>query len=425
MGTVVRSVRPIDDGRTLSARFVAGSFVDVTENTITPRPEDDIIEGNGKLAFPGFVNTHTHLAMVLMRGLADDVPLKVWLEEHVWPIERNLEPEGVYWCTLLALAEAIRGGTTCVADMYFYTDEVARAVEESGLRALLCYGMVAESLSERGTSELATTKRLIERWHNAANGRIRVAVSPHSVYTVGSDVWREAVAMARSHGVMIHTHLAETREEVESWRAKTGRSPVATLEELGALEVPTLAAHCVHVDDQDIATLARNGVRVAHCPKSNAKLGSGVAPVVAMRRAGVTVGIGTDGAASNNRLDMVEELRAAWMMQRAPSEDPTALSGREAVEMATSEGRIALGMGDRTWGVTEGAPADLVLVATDRSHSWPPHDPMATIAYASEASDVTDVVVDGQVLMKNGELLTIDEERVQSEVASLLRRLRS
>ena len=424
MGTLLRDIRPvIGSDRSRVFRFEAGSFVDVGDDGIASEPGDAIIEGAGKLAFPGFANVHTHLAMVLFRGLADDVPLETWLEDYIWPIERKLTPEDVYWCTLLALCEVIRSGTTCLADMYFHTAEVARAVEESGLRALISYGMVAESLDAKGRAELKTTRRMVERWDGAAGGRIGVAISPHAVYTCGEAVWREAIEMARDLDVPIHTHLAETRHEVEEWRTRTGESPVAYLDRIGALEVPMLAAHCVHVDEADIDILARRGVRVAHCPKSNAKLGSGVAPITAMREAGVIVALGTDGAASNNRLDMIEEMRAAWIVQRAYHEDPTRLSGEDVVEMAIAEGRRALGHPEG--GLKVGAVADVVLLDPNWSHAWPPHDPVPTLAYAASAADVTDVVVDGRFLLKDGELLTIDEERVQSEVARLLRRVKT
>ena len=423
MGTLLRNIRPVarSDGHHFF-RFEAGVFTDVRERDIVPEPGDTVVEGSGKLAFSGFANAHTHLAMVLLRGLADDVPLATWLEDYVWPIERALKPEDIYWCTLLALCEAIRSGTTCLADMYFHTEEVARAIEESGIRALISYGMIAESLDAKGQAELETTRKLVERWNGAAGGRIAVAVSPHTVYTCGEAVWREAIEMARDLNVPIHTHLSETRREVEEWRTRTGESPVAYLERIGAFDVPTLAAHCVHVDHADIEILARRGVWVAHCPKSNAKLGSGVAPVVTMRDAGVTVALGTDGAASNNRLDMLEEMRAAWIVQRAHHEDPAHLSGEDVVEMATDNGRRALGA--PPGGLEAGAAADIVLLDQRRSHSWPVHDPIPTLAYAASAADVTDVIVAGRVLMKDGKLLTIDEERVQSEVERLLRRVK-
>jgi 5-methylthioadenosine/S-adenosylhomocysteine deaminase len=421
MGTLLRNIRPVfgPDG-TLSVRLEEGVVVGVRQSEIAEETGDVVIEGDGKLAFSGFVNAHTHLAMVLLRGLADDVPLQAWLEDYVWPIERTLQPEDVYWCTLLALAEAIRGGTTCVADMYFHTDAVARAVEESGLRALISYGVIAESFDAKGRAELATARKVVERWNGAAAGRIATALSPHAVYTCGEDVWREAIAAAREFGVRIHTHLAETRREVEEWEERTGESPVAYLDRIGAFEIPTLAAHCVHVSREDIAAMARGGVSVAHCPKSNAKLGSGIAPLTAMREAGIPVALGTDGAASNNRLDMLEELRAAWALQRASREDAACLSGHDAITMATEAGRAALGM--PPGGLEVGAAADVVLVDSSRSHMRPRHAPISALAYAAGSSDVTDVIVDGRILMRAGELLTIDEERVQSEVERVLRR---
>jgi 5-methylthioadenosine/S-adenosylhomocysteine deaminase len=424
MGIILRNVRSVlGPSGTLNSRIESNTFATVAEAEIAPQQGDVVIDGSGKLAFSGFVNAHTHLPMVLLRGLADDVPLDVWLNEHVWPIEAKLTPEDVYWCTLLALAEAIRGGTTCVNDMYFHNDAIGKAVRESGLRAVLCYAMIADSLDTKGREEIDATRRLVERWEGEGDGRIRTAVSTHAVYTCGETLWREAVNMAGSFGVPLHTHLAETRQEVEHWKEQTGESPVAYLERIGAFEVPVLAAHCVHVDEADIATMASHDVRVAHCPKSNAKLGSGVAPVPEMRAAGIRVGIGTDGAASNNRLDMIEELRAAWILQRGHHEDPTRLGAADVVAMAVEEGRTALGLPEAKVGV--GNVADVVLIDATEGHSWPPHDPVSTLAYAAAASDVTDVIVDGRILMKDGELLTIDEERVQSEVNRRLQRLKT
>jgi 5-methylthioadenosine/S-adenosylhomocysteine deaminase len=424
LGTVLTNIRPVETAAsTRYVRFEGNTVETISDSDLPRRRGDDVINAGGKLAFPGFVNAHTHLAMVLFRGLADDVPLHAWLTDYVWPIERQLQPEDVYWSALLALAEGIRGGTVAFADMYFHVDAVAEAVAESGARALLSYGVIAPSLDDRGRAELAATRAFIERWHGAADGRIRVAISPHSVYTCGEDVWREAIAMARSYDVSIHTHVAETRREVADWQRDTGSGPVPYLQRIGAFAVPFLAAHCVHVDAHDIAILAEHGAHVVHCPKSNAKLGSGIAPVNEMRTAGVGVAIGTDGAASNNRLDMMEEMRAVWMMQRARHEDPTSPTAEDVVAMATEEGRRALGV--RPGGLSKAGAADVVLLDADRLHSTPPHDPIATMAYASNGLDVTDVIVDGRVLMRNGELLTIDEERVKAEVTRLLRKYKT
>jgi len=388
MGTFIRNIRPLGASSSMiNLRFENDRMASLPTPDARPQTGDIEIDGRERLAISGFINAHTHLAMVLFRGLADDVPLQVWLEEYVWPIEQLLQPEDVYWCTLLGIAEGIRSGTTAFIDMYFHSDQVARAVEESGVRALLSYGMIASSLEDRGAAELAIARNLIKKWQGQANGRIQMALSPHAVYTCGEDVWRRSI-----------------------------------LQHLDAFSAPMLAAHCVHVNEDDIAILADHPVTVAHCPKSNAKLGSGVAPVEAMRKAGVQVAIGTDGAASNNRLDMLEELRASWILQRAHHEDPTHLASADVVSMAIQGGRSLLGLPKD--GFSEGAPADLVLFDTDQLHTTPQHDPAAMLAYASDSRDVTDVYVDGKPLLKGGELRTIDEERVKSEVQRLLHRLK-
>lgn len=421
MGILLRDVRLPEHGTASFWIRIRGNRIDaVSKEPLAPDSEDEVVDTGGKLAVSGFVNAHTHLPMVLLRGLADDVPLEEWLERHVWPIERKLSPEDVYWCTLLALAEAIRGGTVAVADMYFHTDRVAQAVEESGIRGVLSYGMIARSMSEGGEKELRTTEKVAATWRGAAEGRIDVAVSPHSAYTCGEDVWRAAKELAQDCGLRIHTHLSESRQEVATVRAQTGGSPPEYLERLGIFEVPTLAAHCVQVSESDLNLLARAGVVVAHCPKSNAKLGSGLAPVAAMRARGIRVALGTDGAASNNRLDMIEELRAAWLLARGPSEDPRALSARDAVAMATDEGRAGLGLPPAR--LRPGDVADVVLLRLDGVHTTPASEGLSTLAFASQSSDVTDVWVAGKSLMRKGRLLTIDEERVQSEVGRLLRR---
>ena len=422
MGTVLRDIRRLDDSAFVSLRIVGDTIDRVGTPDATWPAGDEVIEAHGKLAVPGFVNAHTHLPMVLLRGLADDVPLSTWLERHVWPIEKALSPDDVYVCSLLALAESIRCGVVGVADMYFHNDAVARAVNESGVRAVISYGMIAPSLAVGGRSELEKTERLIDAWHGRADGRIAVAVSPHTVYTCGEDVWKAAVALATARGLLIHTHVSETRNEVEEWRRKTGLTPPAYLERLGALTVPMLAAHCVHVTEDDIEILARHDVRVAHCPKSNGKLGSGVAPILAMRDRGIRVAIGTDGAASNDRLDVLEESRFACLLARAHAEDAQTLSARETLSLAMAEGRLALGLPKAE--IEPGDPADVVLIDIEGPHVIPRHDAASTLAFASQASDVTDVFIAGRAVLRDRRLLAFDEHRVQLEVARLAKRLR-
>ena len=424
MGTLIRNIRPLGGSSSAcNLRFDETRITSVSSSDLQAQSGDTEIDGGNKLAIPGFINAHTHLAMVLLRGLADDVPLQTWLEEHIWPVEQQLTPTDIYWCTLLGIAEGIRSGTIGFIDMYFYVDEIARAVEESGVRALLSQGIVADSLQDEGQDRLDKIESLIQRWHGQAGNRIQVSVAPHAVYTCGEDVIRGAIELAGKRATSIHIHVSETRQEVEEWKAKTGQTPVAFLESIGAFAMPTLAAHCVHAEPADVSILAERPVTVAHCPKSNAKLGSGIAPIPEMRRAGVTVALGTDGAASNNRLDMIEEMRAAWMLQRARHEDPSLLSSSDVVTMAVHEGRALFGLPENA--LCEGSPADLVLFDTDRVHTTPPHDSTAQLAYAVNSADVTDVYVDGKALLKNGELRTIDEERVKSEVRRLLYRIKN
>ena len=423
MGTILKNVHPIGEGSPVDIRFEEAQVTAISEAAIVPESGDEVIDGSGRLVAPGFVNAHTHLAMVLFRGLADGAPLHTWLEEHVWPIEAKLRPEDVYWCTLLAIAEGVRGGTIAFADMYFHTDEIGRALEESGVRGLLSYGIIASSMLEKGRAELDTTTSLVERWDGAADGRIRAAISPHSVYTCGEDVWRAAIEAASDLAVPIHTHLAETRSEVEAWQEKTGASPVRYLEGIGAFSVPVLAAHCVHINEADIEILASHDATVAHCPRSNAKLGNGVAPVRALRNAGIPVALGTDGAASNNRIDMLEEMQTAWVLERSLHEDPMRPTAEDVFDMATKAGRLALGL--ECEGLVEGGCADLTLIDREPLHSTPRHDPLATLAFASNALDVTDVLVNGRWVMRSRELRTIDVERVRFEVEGLLRRYSS
>jgi len=423
MGIVLKSIQPLAGGSPIDLRIDGTRIASISEAPIEPIEGDDVVDGRGRIVAPGFVNAHTHLAMVLLRGLADDVPLKTWLEEHVWPIESELTPEDVYWCSLLAIAEGIRGGTIAFADMYFHTDAVGRAVEESGTRALLSSGIIAPSMRDKGRSELDEAVAIVDRWEGAAAGRIRTAISPHTIYTVGEDVWRAAIDAAADRNVPIHTHVAESRAEVDAWLEKTGEKTVPYLERIGAFSVPCLAAHCVHVDPDDIGILADHGVTVVHCPKSNAKLGSGIAPVISMRDAGVPVAIGTDGAASNNRLDMLEEARAAWMLHRALHEDPVRPRADEVLDMAMHAARPVMGLDPD--GLTVGGDADLILIDRALLHATPRHDPAATLAFASNALDVTDVLVAGRWLLRDRELRTIDANRVRFEVEGLLRRHRT
>ena len=384
---------------------------------------DRVIEGEGRLLIPGLVNAHTHLAMTLFRGLADDLPLMRWLEEKIWPAERKLTPEDVYWFSLLGLAEMIRAGTTAFADMYFFMEEVGEAVEEAGLRALLSYGIIAPT-PDKVEPELKKAERFAREWDGQADGRIRTAFSPHAPYTCGPEVWKQATALARELKVPIHTHLAETKEEVDRFVAEHGKSPALWLEELGVFAAPVLAAHCVHLSEKDMEILAAHGVTAVHCPSSNAKLACGIAPVAELLSAGVNVALGTDGAGSAGDLDMLEEMRWAALLGKLRAGDPEAVPAPQALSLATWRGAQALGQ-IKEWGtIDEGKRADGVLISLSAVHLQPGHCPLSDLVYAAHSADVVGVFVDGNLLLYEDEILTIDEERVIAECRARARKYR-
>jgi len=386
-------------------------------------PFDRVIEGEGKLLIPGLVNAHTHLAMTLFRGLAQDRPLMDWLEKEVWPREKKLSGEIVHWFSLLGLVEMIRSGTTAFADMYFFMEEVAEAVEKAGVRAVLSYGIIAPT-PERLEPELKKAENFAREWDGKAEGRIRAALSPHAPYTCGPEVWKKAVALCRELRIPIHTHLAETAEEVARWQKEKGRSPVEWLEELGVFGVPTLAAHCVHLSEKDMEILAAHGVSAVHCPTSNLKLACGIAPVVEMLRSGVNVCLGTDGAGSAGDLNMIEEMRLAGLLAKVKSGDPQALAAPEALSLATWRGAAALGWGKELGTIEPGRRADGVMIRLDQAHLVPDHDLLANLVYAAQGADVDTVFVDGRFLLLEGELQTLDEEKIIGRCRELAAKFR-
>jgi 5-methylthioadenosine/S-adenosylhomocysteine deaminase len=374
------------------------------------------ISGRGRIAMPGFVNTHTHAAMTLFRGYADDLPLQEWLETKIFPIEARLSAEDVYWGTLLACMEMIRSGTTTFADMYFSMDEAAKAVEESGIRACLSIGM--GSLDGKGDEKLAKSVEFCQRWQGAAGGRITTMLGPHAPYTCSRSFLSKVAQSAVDLGVGVHIHISETEREVEDCKRQFRMSPVGFVEASGVFQAPVLAAHCVAVSDQDIEILAEHDVRVAHNPGSNMKLASGVSPVPKMMRAGITVGLGTDGAASNNNLDMIEEMRLAALLHKVSLKESTAMPARTCLEMATIDGAACLGLEDSVGSLEVGKRADIILIDFDAPHLTPTStvDLASHIVYSSCGADVSTVVIDGVVVMDDRKIIGIDEEKVMSEV---------
>jgi 5-methylthioadenosine/S-adenosylhomocysteine deaminase len=377
---------------------------------------DETLDAEGCLVMPGLVNAHGHAAMTLLRGYADDKPLGDWLREDIWPAEGEFTAEDVRAGTELALVEMIKSGTTAFADMYFHVPEVAAAIEQAGLRARIGHGAVTvgkdEAAARRDNEE---SLEIAREFDGAADGRIETAYMPHSLTTVDEDLLREFVAQAREAGVGVHFHANETRDEVDPILEKRDVRPLAYADDAGMLTEHDFCAHGVHTDETEIVLLAERGTSVVHCPASNMKLASGMAPVQAMREAGVNVALGTDGAASNNDLDLFDELRDAAMLGKLAADDAAAVPAEAAVEMATGGGAAALGFDAGR--IEPGAKADLAVVDFTAPHLTPVHDYVSHLAYAVTGSDVRHTVCDGQVLMRDREVLTLDEACVRERAA--------
>lgn len=374
---------------------------------------DRVIDGSGMIAMPGLCNSHTHSPMVLMRNHVTDRPLEAWLEEGIFPIESKLNKEHVKNGTMLALAEMIKSGTTSFLDMYFEVDATAEAVLEAGLRANISLGLLT---SHGGEENLVKAKSEWMNFHTtyngAGNGLIRTSLEVHSVYLYEEKGLRASAEFAAGTGTMIHCHLNETKNEVKNSIDKYGLSPIRKFLECGLLDVPVTAAHTVWVDEEELDILIEKGVHPVHCPSSNMFLGSGFAPVARMLQKGLPVAIGTDGAASNNDLDMLAETAVAALLHKGKNLDPTVVNASEAIGMATSNGAAAIGFGD-TGMIKEGMKADIILINADESHNIPMINPVNAIVYSTKGSDVDTVIINGRVIMENKELKTLDEEKIK------------
>jgi 5-methylthioadenosine/S-adenosylhomocysteine deaminase len=387
------------------------------EELLELAPTGEVVNAGGCLILPGFVNTHSHLAMTLLRGLADDLPLMEWLENHIWPAEKtHMGREAVRLGTELAVAEQFLAGVTTTTDMYFFGDEVSAVLAEAGMR-----GVIAESLIDFPTPRCQTPEEMMEKQRELAEAfgdhpLITPSVAAHAPYTVCAANLVKETELAEELGIPMQIHLSETRWEVEKLLDEKGRSPVAYLADLGVLSERTIAAHCVHVSPEDIGLLVEFEVGVAHNPVSNLKLASGVAPVPAMVEAGVKLGIGTDGAASNNTLDLLRDAQLTALLHKGVSGDPTVLPARSVIEMATLGGARVLGLEGKIGTLNEGKEADLICVASDGPHATPSFDPFSHLVFAARASDVRHVMVRGQLVVGNRTLNTLDVERIESQV---------
>lgn len=376
---------------------------------------DDIVDGRGKVAAPGFFNAHTHAPMTLVRGWAEDLPLDRWFNERIWVAESALEEEDVRWGAYLAAAEMIRSGTVAFADHYFWMDHVAEVVKESGMKASLAwcvFGLGADQ--EVGGTTLARTVEFVERWQGAADGRIRTLLGPHSPYVCSPEFLAEVAEAAASLGVGCHIHVSESQAQLEASLAEHGATPIGYLARLGILDRPAILAHAIYLGEGDMEVLVDKKATVVQCPNCHMKLGMGTTRVPDLLAAGVRVALGTDGTASNNNLDMLEEVRLAALAQKHDRRDPEVMPGDLPLRLATQGGALAMGF-EGSGVIAPGHPADLVLYDFNRPHLRPRHDLVANLVHAARAGDVTDVMVDGRWLLRDGELRTLDEERILYE----------
>ena len=384
---------------------------------------DVIIDATDCAVLPGFVQTHLHLCQTIFRGAADDLPLLDWLKKRVWPMEAAHDAASVRASASLAIAELIKGGTTCALTMetVSHTEEVFRVVEETGFRATVGKCMmdkgadVPAALHEDTAASIAESLSLLNAWHGKAGGRVRYCFAPRFALSCTGELLSQVARLAREHGVMVHTHASENKNECALVESDTGLRNVAYLDSLGISGPHVVLAHCVHLDNAEFETLAGTQTNVSHCPSSNLKLGSGIAEISKMLSQGVSVSLGADGAACNNRLDMFTEMRSMALLQKV-MHGPEAVSAKQALRIATVAGAKALGL-DREIGTLEtGKRADVTVVNLAALHSTPgANDPVSTLVYSAQTSDVQHVIIDGQLLMKDRELLTLNEAEVVQE----------
>ena len=415
MATLFKDVLMLDGGRKQATRghllVSKGRIVSILGLDERLPGADKIVSGHGRMAvLPGFVNAHTHAAMVLLRGLGEEAPLMEWLEKKVWPVEAKLTSDFIYWGTASAVLEMLAGGTTCFADMYFEMDRVAEVALQARMRAALCRGIVKGEAGKLDRS-LQEGLDLAEHWHGR-EGLITVQLGPHAPYTVPLDDMRRIFQAAREHGLGVHLHFLETEWELNYLRQELKREPADYLRDVGLSDAPqAVLAHAVWLDPATEVDLSR--VTLVHCPGSNLKLGSGVMPLAAWLEKGTPVALGTDGASSNNRLDMWEEMRTAALLHKGVNHDPMCVSALDALRMVTYEGARAFGFAQKGM-IREGWMADLVLVDLDQPHYVGANEEnlAAYIVYAGSSADVVGTMVNGKWSFRNGEFPTLDREEI-------------
>ncbi|MDY6820705.1 MAG: amidohydrolase [Deferribacterota bacterium] len=376
-----------------------------------PKNDFTIIKREGSAIFPGFINTHTHLPMVLFRGLADDLPLTKWLNNYIWPAESKwLSKEFIKDATTLGACELIRSGTTTVNDMYFFSETIAGVLEESGLRGILGVSVLdlPTKFADNADSYLNTVESLIEKI--AKSPSLNVAICPHSLYTVSPKTFKRCISLAEKFDLLLHTHIAETKWEINELEKRYGKTPVELANELGFFDKKSISAHCVHLTKKDIELMGKKNANISHCIESNLKLASGIAPIKELLDAGANITIGTDGAASNNDLDMLTEISTVAKIHKGINLDPTIVSAKEVFNMSTKNAARALSL-DNTGILKEGKSADFFILSLKAPHANPIYNILSHLVYSAKSSDITDLFVNGRPLMLNGSIKTIDETK--------------
>ena len=415
------TVLTLDAGNT----EIINGAVAIAKDTITAvGPGDEfgewsvsrVIDANGGIIMPGLINSHTHAAMTCFRGLADDLQLMTWLNDHIFPAEAKLDEHKVFWGTLLACAEMIMSGTTCFCDMYLYEDAVARAAKEAGVRAVVGEVLYDFDSPNYGPIEkgFEYTQTLIDTWKG--DPLVSIAVEPHSTYLCAPELLKKAFNLAQAFNLPLVIHLAESKSEVEQIKKRYGRTPVEHLAGLDVLAPNVLACHCVELTPNDITLLQRSDVKVAHNVESNMKLASGVAPIPCLLKEGICVGMGTDGCASNNDLDLFLEMDTVAKLHKAKTLDPTAMDARTVLRMATIQGARALGLNESIGSLEKGKKADLIIIDTHKPHLTPMYNPVSHLVYAAMGSDVRTSIINGVIVMEEGHLKTINQKSVLNNI---------
>ena len=404
--------------------LVTGNRIESIERTgaIDPSHARSVIDADGKLAMPGFINTHAHVPMVLWRGMGEDVNLESWFNDYIWRLEANLQPEDVYWGMQLGLLEMIEAGVTAVSDHYWHMDYAARAVEKAGTRALLGQAMFGSN----SLAQIDETAAFVARWQGQAAGRIRAIMAPHAPYTCDDDFLIASANKAEAIGSGIHIHVAETVEQTQASLAKRGMTPIEVLENCGIFNVPTVLAHVVGATSSDLETLAElaQPVGIAHCPKTYAKLAMGYPNLVEVRKMGIPVGLGSDGAVSNNTLDLWEAMRLTAMGQKQLTANAENLTIPQALTIATRDSARVYGQGDDLGALEAGKLADIILVDLSGTHHLPLNSITASLVYNARAGDVRTVICDGKIIMRDREHQTLDKGEIMEHILPRMDRLR-